>query len=56
MLLSRISDLCVVNAAAEALETDRRSATLLTRDNDGEKDNDGEDAAPRVPTQTLASV
>ncbi|XP_053093299.1 protein phosphatase 1 regulatory subunit 37 [Pangasianodon hypophthalmus] len=54
-LLSRISDLCAANAAA-ASETDRRSATLLTRDNDDGKDNDGEAAAPQVPTQTLASV
>lgn len=56
MLLSRISDLCVANEVVEASETDQRSATLLTRDNDGEKDNDGEDTTPWVPTQTLASV
>ncbi|KAG7327990.1 hypothetical protein KOW79_007934 [Hemibagrus wyckioides] len=61
-LLSRISDLCAANTEA-ASETDRRSATLLTRDDvdgeDEEEGNCGEDTAPctapQIPTPTLAS-
>ncbi|TSV68139.1 hypothetical protein Baya_13416 [Bagarius yarrelli] len=43
-LMSRISDLCLANAEA-ASETHRRSAMILTRDEDKEKDNDDEAAA-----------